>query len=117
MLRYNFNRVFKARGIERPFTFLKQSGFSDTFASRAKNGRVSRLDLRLIERLCISLRCTPNDFIEWEPGPEQDLDEAHPLHKIRKNDRVIDIARTLNSVPIDKLDEIDQLIRERIKED
>ncbi|MDX9846245.1 MAG: helix-turn-helix transcriptional regulator [Tenuifilaceae bacterium] len=115
MIRYNFNRVFKARGIDKPFSFLKQSGFSDSFASKVKNGNVSRLNLKLIERLCLHLRCTPNDFMEWTPDTDKDIDENHPLNQIRRSDRIIDITRTLNSVPLGQLEEIEKLIKDTIK--
>jgi len=117
MLIYNFNRIFKARGIDRPFSFLKQAGFSVSMSSKIKNNKVSRLDTKMMERLCILLRCTPNDFIEWLPDDNYTVDLEHPINKIRQNDKVIDITKTLNSVPLDKLDEIEKLIQEQIRID
>lgn len=43
------------------------------------------------------------------------IEGKHPLYKIKKNDKVINILKTLNSVPIEKLEEIEQIIKERIK--
>lgn len=114
MLRYNFDRVFMARGIHHPFTYLKNAGFSITFASRVKNRRVARLNTDMLERLCMVLRCTPNDLMEWIPDDE--LDEKHPLQRIRRSDLQVDISRTLNSIPIDQLSEIDQMIKAKIAE-
>jgi len=115
MIRYNFTRIFKARGIDKPFSFLKQSGFSDSFASKVKNSRVSRLDLQLIERLCLHLRCTPNDFMEWIPDTGMDIDVNHPLNQIRRSDKIVDITKTLNSLPLGQLEEIEKLIKDKIK--
>ena len=113
MLIYNFARIFKARGIDKPFGYLKKAGFSDSFSSKLKNNNVSRLDLKILERLCIQLRCTPNDILEWTPN-DNNVDSDHPINKIKKNDKVIDITKTLNSVPLHKLDEIEKLINEQI---
>ena len=45
MLTFNFSRIFKARGIEKPFSYLVKVGYSDNFATRIVNNRIKRLDL------------------------------------------------------------------------
>jgi DNA-binding Xre family transcriptional regulator len=113
MLKYNFDKIFKAKGIDRPFTFLKQAGFSDTFASKVKNGRVNRLTLDLLERLCLNIGCTPNDFMEWEPSKGQNIDSKHPLFELKKADKILELSRSLNLLSISKLEEIEKLIKEK----
>ncbi|MDX9848120.1 MAG: helix-turn-helix transcriptional regulator [Tenuifilaceae bacterium] len=115
MLSYNFERMFKARGIERPFTYLRKAGFSDRFASKIKQGNVRRLDLEEIERLCILFRCTPNDLYEWTPNPDNQIDENHPLNEIRKTDKILNITQTLNAVPLRHLALIERLINDTLK--
>jgi len=117
MISYNFDRIFKARGVERPFTYLQQAGFSDNFATKIKNNKIAVLRLKELEKLCILLRCTPNDFYEWVPEKNINVDKEHPITKIRKSDKVIDLTKTLHSIPLDKLDDIEQLIKESIKPD
>ncbi len=114
MIQYNFKRIFKARGIDKPFSYLTKAGFSVSFSSKVKNNKISRLDTRMIERLCILFRCTPNDLMEWTPDNENEVDKEHPIHQIRKSDKIVDITRTLNSVPISQLDEIEQLIKDKV---
>lgn len=115
MLNYNFDRIFKARGIERPFTYLRKAGFSDNFATRVRNNRVKRLNLEVMERLCIALHCTPNDLMEWIPDNRQTVGKDHPINSIKKSEKVADITKTLNSVPLGKLEEIENLISEKLK--
>lgn len=115
MITYNFDRIFKARGIERPFTYLRKAGFSDNFATKIKNNKVSRLNLREIERLCIILRCTPNDFYEWKPDQDNQVDKDHPINNIKKSDKAVNLTKILHSVPLGELDEIEKLIIEKIK--
>ena len=114
MLNYNFTRIFKARGIERPFTFLTKSGFSDQFATKVKNNRVKVLRLKEMERLCMLLKCTPNDLLEWMPDQDSGVDGGHPLHTIRKTDKVIDLTKTLNAIPLDQLDTIEAIIHQHL---
>lgn len=115
MLKYNFDRIFKARGVDKPFTYLRKAGFSDNFATKVKNNKIARLDLIMLERLCIKLRCTPNDFLEWTPDKSDNLDNDHPINIIRKSEKVVDITKTLNSIPLGKLDDIEKLINEELK--
>lgn len=114
MIQYNFKRIFKARGIDKEFSYLTKAGFSVSFASKVKNNKISRLDLRMIERLCLLFRCTPNDLMEWTPDIDNEIDKEHPIYQIRKSEKIVDITRTLNSVPIGQLDEIEQLIKDKI---
>ena len=115
MIRFNFDRIFKARGIDKPFTYLTKAGFSDNFASKIKNNRIARIGLNELERLCILLHCTPNDFYEWIPDANSQADKDHPLQVIRHSDKVVDLTKTLNSVPLGELDKIEEMILERIK--
>jgi len=112
MLKYNFQRVFKARVIDKPFTFLKTAGFSVNFASKVKNNRISRLDMHLLERLCLLLKCTPNDLMVWTPDSNQDVSEEQPLNEMRE--RGVDMVKLINSIPLGQLDNIERLIKDEL---
>jgi len=114
MLNYNFDRVFRARGIDKPFTYLKKAGFSDNFASKVKNNRVSRLNLKEIERICIVLKCTPNDIMEWQPVSDNETIESHPLSELRKTVTDVDLVKTISSIPLGQVGRIEKLIKEEI---
>lgn len=115
MIRYNFNRIFKARGIEKPFTYLSKAGLSQNFATKVKNNKVARLNMSELEKLCILLRCTPNDICEWIPDKDVQLDSEHPLHKLKRSEKVIDITKMLNSIPIEYLEDIESVISDKVK--
>ena len=115
MIKYNFERIFRARGIARPFSFLQRNGFSDNFASRINNNRVARLDMKQLERLCLLLKCTPNDIMEWNPESVTDLDKSHPLNEIRRPIAEVDMVKTISSIPLCQLEEIENLIKEQIE--
>ena len=73
MLTFNFSRIFKARGIDKPFSYLVKVGYSDNFATRIVNNRIKRLDLADLEKLCELLQCTPNDLLEWIPESKDNI--------------------------------------------
>lgn len=115
MLHYNFDRIFRARAIDKPFSYLQKAGFSDNFASRIKNNRVSRLDLKQMERLCILLKCTPLDLMEWSPDKDIIVDDSHPLHVLRKSVNYVDMVKTISEIPLGKLERIEKLIHDEMK--
>lgn len=115
MLHFNFTRLFKARGIDRPFSYLVKRGYSETFATRIVNNRIERLNLRDVERLCELLHCTPNDLLEWIPSQEQATDKNHALVSLKRTDTTVHLTQMLNAVPLDKLAEIETLIKQQLE--
>lgn len=114
MIRYNFDRVFKARAVDHPTAFLRRAGLSDNFSNNIRHNRVFRLSLKHIEILCLSLHCTPNDFMEWIPDKNVDVNEEHPLNMIRPPEVEVNLTKTLNSIPLGKLEKIERLIKEEL---
>ena len=115
MLTFNFSRIFKARGIDKPFSYLVKAGYSDNFATRITNNRIKRIDLAELEKLCELLHCTPNDLLEWIPSGKDKTNEKHPLISIKRSDKVVQLTQILNTVPLDKLSEIENLITKEIE--
>ena len=112
MLIYNFERILKARGIDKPFSLFVNAGFSDNFATNVKKNRVKLLRMSTLEKVCLLLNCTPNDLYDWIPDKDQQVDKDHMMNEIRKNEKVIDITRALHSIPLHKLDKLEKLIQQ-----
>lgn len=115
MLTFNFTRIFKSRGIDKPFSYLVKLGYSDNFATRIVNNKIERLNLKDIEKLCELFQCTPNDLLEWIPGGNDLNNENHPLISIKRSDKVVQLTKILNSVPLDKLSDIESLIKKEME--
>jgi DNA-binding Xre family transcriptional regulator len=115
MLSFNFSRIFKSRGIDKPFSYLVKAGYSDNFATRIVNNRIQRLNLTDVEKLCELFRCTPNDLLEWIPENEDKTNDKHPLISMKRSDKVFQLTQILNSVPLDKLKDIESVIRKEIE--
>ena len=114
MLTFNFTRIFKSRGIDKPFSYLVKVGYSDNFATRVVNNRIERLNLKDVEKLCELFQCTPNDLLEWTPDIKDQDNANHPLVSIKRSDKVVQLTKILHSVPLDKLNEIERLITNEI---
>ena len=115
MLTFNFSRIFKARGIDKPFSYLVKVGYSDNFATRIVNNRMKRLNLDDVEKLCELFQCTPNDLLEWIPESKDKTNDKHPLISIKHSNQVVQLTHILNSVPLDKLSEIENMIKKEIR--
>lgn len=105
--------MFKARAIERPYSFLVKSGFVPFTAHKYKNGKVEHIRLDHIEKLCTTLHCTPNDIFEWVPNDLLDDRADHPLQKIRRREKKIEISKLLSKMSLEKLEEIEAMIAEK----
>ena len=102
MLIMNLNPIFKLRGIEKPFTYLVQNGFSRHAANiliNAKN-RVYRLDH--VEKLCELLICEPNDLLAWIPNNKEEYPTNYPLSKLKHHDTG-NIKEVLSKTPLSEL--------------
>lgn len=116
MLAFNLKRLFAARGIEKPFTYMVRKGFSDSFSSCIINGRKHQLNLREVERLCELLKCTPNDLLEWTPSAEQAEQKDHPLKPLERAVKVAGLNQLINTVSMDKLAQIEAIVKRELAE-
>ena len=116
MLTFNFNRIIQARVIEKPTLYLTKNGFSSNTATKIVNNRYSKINLAQIEKLCLLLHCTPNDFIQWTPNQDDTNYENQPLMSLLKTDKAFQISKVINSIPLAKLPEIEKLINDKLNE-
>lgn len=114
MLTFNFTRIFKARGIDKPFSYLVKAGYSDNYATRVVNNRFEKINLKDVEKLCVLLQCTPNDLLEWTPEAKDQNNEQHPLSSIKRSNKVVELTKILSSIPLDKLKDIESIINKEI---
>jgi hypothetical protein len=53
-------------------------------------------------------------MLEWIPGKQDADNNDHPLISIKRNDKVIQLTKMLNSIPLDKLSSIETAINNEI---
>jgi DNA-binding Xre family transcriptional regulator len=106
MITWNLQAVFKARGIEKPFTFLVKAGLANHTAHSILRNPTFKIRLTHLEIICARLNCTPNDLLRWNPDPANPLPAEHQLFKIKSKEKEFDLIETLNTIPIEKLNQI-----------
>ena len=106
MLSLNLKPIFKARGIERPFSFMVKSGISPASANAILDGSIRTFKLDHIELLCKILICEPNDLLLWSPDKDQQYSKDHPLFNLPQQDSMADMKETMATIPYKKLKEI-----------
>jgi DNA-binding Xre family transcriptional regulator len=117
MLYYNLKRIFKARGIEKPYTFFIAHGFSQRYAYIFNKGIVPEMKLKYLEKVCEILKCTPHDILVWEPDKKTVAIENHPLSILRGNNQTLDVLRELRTMPLQEIEELQVFINKKKEED
>lgn len=110
MLSLNLLPILKARGIERPYSFLVKAGFTPHTATNILHGQNSVFNMRHIELLCKALVCEPHDLLLYTPDSDQVLPPNHPLHNLIQSDSLEEIKETLATLPFKQLKEITRQI-------
>ena len=106
MLSIDLTHIFKARGIDRPYTFLVKAGFTSHTAHSLLNSSTRAFKLDHIELLCKALICEPNDLLVFSPDKDQVFSADHPLLKLNQVDNSQNWRQTLATVPYKQLKEI-----------
>lgn len=113
MIKFNFQRIFNGKGIEKPFSYLISKGYSRNMATRINTGKLKTMNLKDVERFCLMFECTPNDLLEWMPEKFAGDASKHPLSGLVRVDSGVNIKAILNAIPIAQLEEIEKIIREK----
>lgn len=106
MLTLNLRPIFKARGIEKPYTFLVKAGLSPHSANYILNGKPKVLRLNHIELLCDLLSCEPNDLLMWTPNIDKAYPANYPLKNLQQTVTHQGILETLNKLTYKELQQI-----------
>lgn len=103
MLSLNLTPIFKARGIERPYTFLVKAGLSPHAAHAILNSKSRIFRLDHIELLCRTLVCEPSDLVLFTPDKDHVLAPDHPLNNLKQDPSVKDMNETFATMPFKQL--------------
>lgn len=106
MLILNIAPIFKARGIDKPYTFMVKNGLPSYTAHHLLSGGPRAIRFDHIEFLCRILLCEPNDLFYWRPKEGEKLPPTHPLHKLSQPLLPADWQETLAAMPLQQLKEI-----------
>ncbi|RTY86620.1 helix-turn-helix transcriptional regulator [Flavobacterium sp. GT3R68] len=111
MLFFNFARIFKLKGINRPFSYLTSIGYSGGYATKLANNRVHEINLDRLEKFCRDFNCTPNDILDFRLYVNDTIAEDHPLRSLTKQLISNEITEKINAMPVDKIQQIHDIIK------
>jgi len=117
MLKVNILRVCTMRSVTKPLSFFRNHGFSSATATRIAGGYMNSFSLETVEKLCLSLNCTPNDLLEWTPSKDMAANSTHSLNALKRNEAIQNnINQLMNSVSLEKLEKIQEIIQKELEE-
>jgi DNA-binding Xre family transcriptional regulator len=112
MLLYNLQAIFKARQIEKPYSYMVKAGISPNTATRILNNNTKSVLLEHIEKICEILYCEPNDLFIYKPNPNNKLQDKHPLYNLSgKSDELLWLEK-LKTIPLSQLKQMSKTIEE-----
>jgi hypothetical protein len=112
MLQLDVKRACAEKGVGNPIAFMKGLGFNPWVITDILQKRRVRLDYGQIEKLCVALRCTPNDLFEWHPA--EGADANHPMQALVRNKP--GIPELLHSLSPEKLEQVREMMMQLTKD-
>lgn len=118
MLSLNLLPIFKARGIERPYSFLVKAGLTPHTANSLLNSKTRIFRLDHIEKLCLILKCEPNDLLVWHPNKNEVIADNHPIIKLKYDESSrMDLKETLSMMSYKELKSLSTKIKGEANEE
>ncbi len=109
MLKLNVKYIATLRGYPKAYAFMMKIGFTHNTAQRLAAGNARNITLDTLEKICIALRCTPNDLLDWQAG-EQAVAADHPIHALSRDTSRLKNLEQLKNLPFDKLERLNDMI-------
>ena len=105
MLSLHLTPIFKARGINKPHSFLVKNGFSNFTATTLLSTGTRVFRLSYIEMLCSILVCEPNDLLLFTPDKGKQYSPNNPLLNLASDDSNANWPAALATMPFKELKE------------
>jgi len=102
MIKMHIASLCEQRGIRNPASTLIKAGISQGIVTKYLKGKVKRLPLDHIEKLCLLFRCAPNDLFTWTPDKKTDDYPENPLQLIRQQTG-FDLTAKIKSMTLEEI--------------
>ena len=102
MVQLRVKKLMKEKGIKTPLTAMMKAGISQGLAQKYLSGKKLWILFDHIEKLCLLLRCEPNDLFEFVPDGKNVVDEAQPLNKLKPKED-FDVSAVLQRMTPDEI--------------
>ena len=98
-MKLRIKALMKEKGINAPFKELRRLGISHAIAHKYMVGTKKWILVEHIAKICLLLRCEPNDLLEWTPDNNFQDDPNQPLQKVKPRSRFDLMEATKNMTP------------------
>ncbi|MEQ1554641.1 MAG: helix-turn-helix transcriptional regulator [Ferruginibacter sp.] len=115
MLTLNLTPIFKARGIEKPYTFLVKAGIAAHTAHRILNSKTRVFRLDHIEILCTTLLCQPNDLLLFTADNNTIYADNNPLLTLKQQETTSNLNETIKTMTYNELQNAAKAMNSNIK--
>jgi DNA-binding Xre family transcriptional regulator len=112
MLSITIYPILQARGVDKPFEYLRKAGFSIHITRILLQRKVFTLRLPYIEKLCILFTCSPHDLMQYNPEAGQKLAPEHPLNALHSSTADYNWKDSLQSMPLNQVKELVKQLKE-----
>ena len=113
MLSFNLTPIFKARGIDKPYTYLVKAGLAPNSVQTILNSQTRSFRLDHVELLCRILVCEPNDILLYRENTEHKIPEDHPLNNLKHVESNKSLKETMTTIPYKQLKELTKQINQK----
>jgi DNA-binding Xre family transcriptional regulator len=102
--------ILVARGIDRPFTYLVNAGFSPADVRELLNNDISNFTIAQIDRLCSVLGCTPEELLQ-STNKIVSLSEAGWYDALRSTNKTSNWLRKLKANSLQDLSRLKEVVK------
>jgi DNA-binding Xre family transcriptional regulator len=107
------DKVLRAKGIAKPYTWLSKNGINHHTAYKILHKPTLRVPIQVLHTICEAAWCTPSDLFEWIPdNPIKDIPN-HPLQALKPKE-VHDLIPDLQKLTPQQLLEIEHEIKNKL---
>jgi putative transcriptional regulator len=115
MITINIQRIAQIMGIQRPYSFLVSHGFTPQTSKDLLAGRIKRLDLRHLEKLCRIFGCEPYDLMDYAPEKKKTTTGPDPLAFLTKAKPTANIHTLAANLSLKEMEALLQQMAQRQK--
>ena len=113
MLKLSTKHLFAAKAIVSPQGYLRRYGFSSYMANDIVKEKVKSFKLDAMERLCLTLNCTPHDILVWEPDAKIAEPNKFELSKLIRQREIIKLSDQLRGLTIEEIEDVNRYVAEK----
>jgi hypothetical protein len=102
--------ILVSRGIDRPYDYLVNSGFSPADARELLNNDISNYTIAQVIKLCEVLHCSPAELLH-STGKIVNMSDANLLSALKRSSKASNWLRNLKESSLQDLSKLKEMVR------